>query len=31
MQGMKETSQPMDMPFAMKRMTFGGFSVIVSS
>jgi uncharacterized protein YbaA (DUF1428 family) len=31
MQTMKETSQPMDMPFAMKRMTYGGFRVIVSS
>ena len=31
MQKMKETSQPMDMPFAMKRMTYGGFRVIVSS
>jgi uncharacterized protein YbaA (DUF1428 family) len=31
MQGMKETSQPPDMPFAMKRMTYGGFKVIVSS
>jgi uncharacterized protein YbaA (DUF1428 family) len=28
---MKESSQPMDMPFAMKRMTYGGFKVIVSS
>ena len=31
MQMMKESSQPMDMPFAMKRMTYGGFKVIVSS
>jgi alkaline phosphatase len=32
MQGMKEQpSQPSDMPFAMKRMTYGGFRVIVSS
>ena len=31
MQMMKETSQPTDMPFAMKRMTYGGFRVIVSS
>ena len=30
MQKMKE-SQPPDMPFAMKRMTYGGFRVIVSS
>jgi uncharacterized protein YbaA (DUF1428 family) len=31
MQMMKEPSQPKDMPFAMKRMTYGGFRVIVSS
>ena len=31
MQQMRETSQPMEMPFAMKRMTYGGFRVIVSS
>ena len=31
MQMMKEPSQPMEMPFAMKRMTYGGFRVIVSS
>src|SRR5918992_4112941 len=29
MQMMKETSQPTDMPFVMKRMTYGGFRVIV--
>jgi uncharacterized protein YbaA (DUF1428 family) len=28
---MKESGQPPDMPFAMKRMTYGGFRVIVSS
>ena len=31
MQQMKEQGQPPDMPFAMKRMTYGGFKVIVSS
>jgi uncharacterized protein YbaA (DUF1428 family) len=31
MQGMKEAGQPPDMPFTMKRMTMGGFRVIVSS
>ena len=31
MQMMKEPGQPTDMPFAMKRMTYGGFRVIVSS
>lgn len=31
MQMMKEAKQPMDMPFDMKRMTYGGFRVIVSS
>jgi uncharacterized protein YbaA (DUF1428 family) len=31
MQMMKEKSQPAEMPFAMKRMTYGGFRVIVSS
>jgi uncharacterized protein YbaA (DUF1428 family) len=31
MEMMKESGQPMDMPFAMKRMTYGGFKVIVSS
>ena len=31
MQGMKDAGQPPDMPFAMKRMTMGGFKVIVSS
>ena len=28
---MKQPTQPTDMPFAMKRMTYGGFRVIVSS
>jgi uncharacterized protein YbaA (DUF1428 family) len=31
MEMMKEGGQPTDMPFAMKRMTYGGFKVIVSS
>jgi uncharacterized protein YbaA (DUF1428 family) len=31
MQMMKDTSQPTEMPFPMKRMTYGGFKVIVSS
>ena len=31
MQMMKEPSQSAEMPFAMKRMTYGGFRVIVSS
>src|SRR5688572_9897087 len=31
MKEMKETSQPMEMPFDMKRMAYGGFRVIVSS
>ena len=31
MEGMTEMGQPPDMPFAIKRMTFGGFKVIVSS
>jgi uncharacterized protein YbaA (DUF1428 family) len=31
MKMMKEASQPTEMPFAMKRMTYGGFRVIASS
>jgi uncharacterized protein YbaA (DUF1428 family) len=31
MQMMKDTGRPTDMPFAMNRMTYGGFRVIVSS
>jgi uncharacterized protein YbaA (DUF1428 family) len=31
MEEMKETNQPMEMPFDMKRMAYGGFRVIVSS